>query len=272
MTIDPHEKLDILKTTLAGMGKVAIAFSGGVDSAFLLKVAVETRGTGGVVAVTALSPVFPVRERREAEELVRALGVGQAVVETDELSSADFAKNDVDRCYVCKKRLMAALLEAARRNGADRLLDGANADDRGDYRPGMRAARELGVLSPLLDAGMTKADIRLLSREMDLPTWDKPSFACLASRIPYGQEITAEKLRQVELAEQYFLDRGFRNIRVRHHGDLARIEVEPGDRVRFAVPEFMDAVYQEMKNLGFTYAALDLCGYRTGSMNEGIAT
>jgi uncharacterized protein len=266
--VSDSEKLSRLNAVLAAHSPLAIAFSGGVDSAFLLKAAVTALGADKVLAITARAVAFPDRENREATGLAEELGVRHLQLDFDVLSLPEFVANTPERCYHCKKALFEAMREEAGRNGFSTLADGANVDDEGDYRPGMRATKELGVISPLREAELRKADIRALSRGMGIVAWDKPSFACLASRFPYGQRITREDLARVEAAERYFLEQGWKNIRVRVHGDVARIEVDPGERVRFFDTEMMDRVDAAMRGLGFGYAALDLRGYRTGSMNE----
>lgn len=261
------EKLLKLNEILKSMESVAVAFSGGVDSTFLLKVACDNL-KDKVLAITASSSTFPEREFNEAVEFAKKIGVNHMVIKSEELELEGFAKNPKNRCYYCKKELFTKMIRLAAANGYKFVVDGANADDTGDYRPGMMAARELGVRSPLLEAGFTKADIRRLSKEMNLPTWNKPSFACLSSRVPYGQEITKEKLNMIEKSEQFLLDHGFRQVRVRHHGDIARIEVAPEEREKFFDLGLMDSVSQKLQELGFKYVTLDLKGYRTGSMNE----
>lgn len=263
------DKLYILQNILKDMESVVVAFSGGVDSTFLLKVAKDTL-KDNVLAVTASSSTFPEREMKEAIAFAKDINVRHMVIRSEELEIDGFSSNPKDRCYYCKKELFSKMQSIARENGFKFVVDGANSDDTGDYRPGMRASRELGVRSPLLEAGFTKKDIRILSKEMGLPTWDKPSFACLSSRVPYGQEITKEKLNMIEMAEQYLLDMGFKQVRVRHHGDIARIEVSPEEREKFFDCDVMDKVALKLKEIGFSYAALDLLGYRTGSMNEVI--
>lgn len=268
--MDAHEKLQKLEDNIRHMGSLAVSFSGGVDSTFLLKVATDVLGDRAL-AVTARSSTYPERELKEAEAFAQRIGVRHVVIDSEELDIKGYSDNPVNRCYYCKHELFEKVKEVARQNGIRYVSDGSNLDDLGDYRPGMQAAKELEVVSPLKAAEMTKDDIRLLSREMGLPTWNKPAFACLASRFPYGQKITREKLAMVDQAEQYLLDRGFRQVRVRHHGDLARIEVGPGELNRFFNEEFMAKVYAEFKRIGFTYVTLDLRGYRTGSMNEVIS-
>lgn len=264
-----NEKLNQLRKIIRGYGSAAIAFSGGVDSTFLLKIAAEELGSNAV-AVTAQSSTYPEREYMETVAFAKSLGIRQIVIESEELDIPEFADNPVDRCYYCKNELFGKIMLIAKDLKLYAVLDGTNADDTGDYRPGMQAIYELGIKSPLLDVGLTKAEIRELSHEMELPTWDKQPFACLASRFPYGQHITREKLSMVDRAEQILLDLGFRQVRVRHHGDLARIEVGPKETGRFADEEFAARINSELKQIGFTYVALDLAGYRTGSMNEAL--
>lgn len=262
-----ENKYERLKEILKNLGSAAVAFSGGVDSTFLLKVAHDVLGDN-VIAVTAKSSTYPEREFNEAREYVNAIGVKHIVIISEELEVDEFVKNPTNRCYFCKKELLKKIKQIAKENGINSVVDGANFDDTGDYRPGMKAAKELNVISPLKEAELTKNDIRELSKGLNLPTWDKPSFACLASRIPYGNKITKEKLSMVEKAEQYLIDLGFRQIRVRHHGDIARIEVASEERKKFFDMELMDNVGNEFIKIGFKYVTLDLTGYRTGSMNE----
>jgi uncharacterized protein len=265
--MDAQEKLNVLKDNIRRMGSLAVSFSGGVDSTFLLKVAFDVLGDNAL-AVTARSSTYPERELKEAEAFAKSLGVRHIVIDSEELDIEGYADNPTDRCYYCKRELFEKVRQVAKENGARYVSDGSNLDDLGDYRPGMKAAGELHVESPLKAAGLGKDDIRLLSKEMGLPTWNKPAFACLASRFPYGQKITREKLAMVDKAEQFLLDLGFRQVRVRHHGDLARIEVGPEERGRFFTEGLMEKVYGELKKIGFTYVTLDMKGYRTGSMNE----
>ena len=262
-------KLEKLKNLLKDMGNVAIAFSGGVDSTFLLKVAADVLGEN-VIAVTARSSTYPEREFNEASEYIKKLGAKHAVIRSEELEIDGFSKNPANRCYFCKKELFTKVWKVAEQHGMKYVADGSNMDDLGDYRPGMLALKELGVSSPLREAGLTKENIRSLSREMGLPTWDKQPFACLASRFPYGEEITPEKLRMIDKAEQFLLDLGFKQVRVRHHGDVARIEVARNERSRFFDTDMMDKISERLKEVGFRYVTLDLQGYRTGSMNEGL--
>lgn len=265
-----HQKYQALQQILTDCGSVAVAFSGGVDSAFLLYVAHKALGAKAL-AVTAQSFSFPQWEQSDGENFCKRYGIPQLTVETGTLQADTFRKNPPDRCYHCKKAIFTALLEVAARRGLAAVADGSNMDDLQDYRPGHKALRELGIRSPLREAELTKADIRALSRELGLPTWDKPSYACLASRFVYGEEITVEKLRMVEQAETLLLGLGFRQLRVRIHGKMARIELLPEDISRFMEPEIRQPVYEKLKALGFQYVTLDLGGFRTGSMNEVLS-
>lgn len=269
--MDLQGKLNFLKNQLQDLGGVAVAYSGGVDSTFLLKVAHDVLGDR-VLAVTARSATYPEREFHEATDFARNDGVRHAIVHSEELDLPEFSDNPIHRCYLCKRELFSQIKAIAARDGLRYVIEGSNLDDLNDYRPGLQAIRELGILSPLREAGLSKDDVRTLSRAMGLPTWDKPAFACLASRFPYGQQITREKLRAVEQAEQYLMDLGFRQVRVRHHGDVARIELSPAERGRLWEEALMDRIYEQFKTFGFAYTALDLKGYRTGSMNEVIDT
>lgn len=271
---DAHIKLTQLQDRLRGLGSVLVAFSGGVDSSFLLKAAFDTLAPmgGRVLAVTATSSTYPVRELEEARSIARLTGAEHRVIESEELDIAGFADNPPNRCYYCKGELFGKLAAIARQEGIAAVLDGANADDALDYRPGAQAAREAGVVSPLKEAGLTKAEIRELSKEMGLPTWNKPAFACLASRFPYGETITQSKLSKVELAEEALRALGFNQIRVRFHGDVARIELNSGEIARAIEPEISSQIYRRFKEIGFTYVTVDIMGYRTGSMNETIAS
>ena len=262
-----HCKYSRLKELLASYKSAAIAYSGGVDSTFLLRTAADVLGDKAF-AVTARSSSFPHREMDEAEAFCRENHILQVVCRTEELSIPGFRDNPPDRCYLCKRLIFETLREAALNHGAAVLAEGSNTDDDGDYRPGRIALRELGVASPLHEAGLSKAEIRALSKELGLPTWSKPSAACLASRFAYGETITQEKLRMVDEAEAFLQSLGFGQLRVRIHGSIARIEVLPEELGRFSDAGLRSEVYACLKALGFTYVTLDLAGYRVGSMNE----
>ena len=262
-----NEKLEFLKNYLKNLGSVAVAFSSGVDSTFLLKVAYDVLGDD-VVAITAKSCSFPKRELTESEEFCKQNGIRHIIVESEELKIDGFAENPPNRCYLCKSELFNKMKKAVHELGIENIVEGSNTDDDGDYRPGLIAVKEHGVLSPLREANLSKAEIRELSKEMGLPTWEKQSFACLSSRFPYGEEITEEKLIMVDKAEQYLLDRAFHQLRVRIHGTVARIELQKNEFARLL--EIADDVTAYFKEVGFTYVALDIQGYRTGSMNETL--
>ena len=265
------EKETRLKEILRNLKSAAVAFSGGVDSTFLLKAAAEALG-GKVAAVTGRSLSFPERELEAARRFTREHGLVHLEIDSEELETAGFAANPVNRCYLCKKELFAKILNLAAAQGLETVLEASNLDDEGDYRPGLTAIRELGVLSPLREAGLTKSDIRALSRDWGLSTWDKPSFACLASRFPYGEPITPEGLKKVDAAETFLLSLGCRQVRVRCHdrGRLARIEVDEEGLDLLAAPANRRLVADKFSSLGFTYTALDLQGYRSGSLNETL--
>lgn len=269
---DLDAKLDDLKAALRGKGRVAVAFSAGVDSTFLLAVAHEVLGDG-VVAFSAASPANPQRETDAAARFCAERGIRQIAFGVNELEVEGFDRNPENRCYLCKTHLFGEMTARARAEGIAHVVEGSNVDDLGDYRPGRKALEELGIESPLLEAGMTKADIRALSERMGLPTWDKPSFACLYSRFSYGQLITPELLQRVDAAEQLLLDRGFKTVRVRlaDEGAVARIELAPDDLPRAVAEPERGAIVAGLKDAGFAYVALDLQGYRTGSMNETLA-
>ncbi len=267
MTDALRAKEAALDAYLRSLGGVAVAFSAGVDSTFLLEAARRALGDNAV-AVTARSCLVPDRETAEAQAFCRDRGMEQIVLDFDALAVPGVQDNPPDRCYHCKKALFTAIRAAAEARGLAHVAEGSNLDDLDDYRPGMRAVAELGVLSPLRRAGLTKADVRALSKEMGLPTWDKPSYACLASRFVYGQAITPEKLLMADRAEQYLQSLGFRQARVRVHLDLARIEVPPEDLSRLLAHAGQVEAY--CRDLGFAWAAMDLGGYRTGSMNRTL--
>jgi uncharacterized protein len=269
MTPELQRKYDRLRELLADMGGVVLAYSGGVDSTLLLSVAHEVLADKAL-AVTAFSETYPTREGEAALGFARSLGARIVTIETSELEIENFADNPPERCFYCKSELFGKLKAVAEEHGLPFVADGSNADDLNDHRPGRQAAAELGVRSPLMESGLTKQDIRDLSRERGLPTWDKPSLACLASRFPYGDRITAEKLQQVGEAEAFLRERGFAQVRVRHHGDIARVEVEPQDVPRLMDGELRSAVIGRLRELGFTYVTVDLQGFRSGSMNEPL--
>lgn len=263
-----YRKLSDLRKLLKSFGSAAIAFSGGVDSTFLLKVAHEELGEKAV-AVMVFSPLIPKKEALDAANFCKNENIRQFVLELDPLKIPGFKENPENRCYICKKEIFSKIRSLASENGIFTVCDGSNADDTGDYRPGMQAIRELGIKSPLLECGLTKNEIRILSKEMDLPCWNKPSAACLASRFVYGEEITEKKLKMVERAEDFLREKGFLQLRVRIHGEnLARIEIEKSDFDKILA--IKDEINSFFKELGFVYTTLDLIGFRSGSMNEVI--
>ena len=263
-----QEKYDRLRAILEGMGSVAIGYSGGVDSTLLLKVAADVLGAGAL-AMIGRSATYPTREYEEALALAGSMGVRVVEVHTEETDVRKFQENPPDRCYYCKTELFGRLDDIAAREGIRWIADGTITDDTGDFRPGMKAKAENNVRSPLLEAGLSKAEVRELSRHLGLPTWDKPSFACLSSRFPYGMQITRENLARVDAAETMLRDRGFRSFRVRFHDErTARIEVGGEEIARLAGEPLRTEVVARLKELGFTYVTLDLQGFRSGSMNE----
>jgi pyridinium-3,5-biscarboxylic acid mononucleotide sulfurtransferase len=267
-TISIKEKLENLKKNIGNFNKAAVAFSGGVDSTFLLAVCADTIGKDNVLAVTASSETYTESELASAKELAKQIGVQHIIIKTEELNDPAFSSNPKDRCYHCKKSFYSKAIAVINKSGIGVLLDGTNADDSSDYRPGRTAAQELGIISPLMEEGFTKDNIRNLSKSMDLPSWNKPANPCLASRIPYGNAVTKEKLDVIAKAEKFILAMGFVTVRVRHHGEIARIEIPAPDLSRFMQDNIREHVSQYLKNLGFIWVALDIEGYRMGSLNS----
>lgn len=272
--MEMENKYKKLQEYLRELGSVAVAFSSGVDSTFLLKVAADTLGKESVIAVTASSCSFPERELKEAKEFCSTNGIRHIVCVSEELDIEGFRDNPKNRCYLCKHELFEKILEIAEQNHIAAVVEGSNMDDNGDYRPGLVAVKELGIKSPLRYVGLSKAEIRELSKNLGLSTWDKQSFACLSSRFVYGETINEEKLGMVDKAEQLLLDMGFHQVRVRIHGKdkgyIARIELSPEEFEKILLPDNRSEIYEYFKTLGFAYITLDLKGYRTGSMNETI--
>ena len=267
--IENKKYLDLINF-ISKLGKAAIAFSGGVDSSFLLAAAKNAIGDN-VIAITVDSPALPRYELDDAKKISGLLKVKHIVIK--ESAIEDTVKhNPVNRCYFCKKTEFGSVKAKAAELGVEHVLDGSNADDLNDFRPGMKATRETGVISPLLDLGITKDDIRSFSKSLGLPTWDKPAYACLYSRIPYGQEIKLEDLDKVEKSEKYLIDKGFRNVRVRCHGNLARIEVDPSESRKLFTGSLKPEIVSKLKSFGFDFITVDLLGYRTGSFNEQISS
>ncbi|MFQ6103547.1 MAG: ATP-dependent sacrificial sulfur transferase LarE [Candidatus Glassbacteria bacterium] len=257
-----------MKDRITGCKKALIAYSGGVDSTLLLRCSVDVLGRENVVAATALSETYPARQLEEASKIATLLGVRHVTFETEELKIHGFRQNPPDRCYHCKKELYQKLIELARNENCDVVFDGSNLDDTADYRPGLKALEELGIRSPLVEAGFTKSMVRDVSKDLGLSTWNKPAFACLSSRFPYGSEITEEALSMVDRAEECLRRLGFRQMRVRHYGDLARIEIGKDELDKMLSSDVREEVTRALKNIGYRYVCLDLEGYRTGSMNE----
>lgn len=260
-----------LTEIIKAAGRLAVAFSGGVDSTYLLYKAHEILGDD-VIAVTVSSQVLTEEELERTKAFCEKIGVKQEIVDFDVFEVGQFADNPPDRCYHCKRKIFESIKNVAERFGTDKVSDGSNADDEGDYRPGMRAVKELGVISPLKDANLAKKDIRELSRKAELPTWNSPSAACLASRFAYGEKITDEGLVRVASAERFIKSLGFDGIRVRVHGDIARIEASPDDIVKMMQEELRKRISEELRHLGFRYVTMDMDGYRTGSMNEALGS
>ncbi len=263
-------KYEKLKDYIVSLESVAIAFSGGVDSTFLLYAAKEAL-EDHIIAVTASSCSFPVRELNEAKTYCKEMGIRHRVVKSEELEIEGFSHNPKNRCYLCKHELFEKIRAIADKERIAEVAEGSNLDDNGDYRPGLQAVAELGIKSPLRAVGFTKNEIRILSKYYDLPTWNKQSFACLSSRFPYGELISEEKLGMVDKAEQYLLDLGFHQLRVRIHGKVARIELMPEEFSKLLDDEIRLRVHEEFKSIGFSYVTLDVLGYRTGSMNETLS-
>jgi len=266
---ETERKYEDLKDHLKSMGRVLVAFSGGVDSTFLLKVASDVLGNN-VLAVIASSETYPEREQKEALRLAEDLKVRYKLIRTKELDDPEFRDNPPERCYFCKKELFSRLKEIAAGENIPHVCDGSNFEDTFDFRPGTKAAAELGVHSPLKEAGLDKSEIRILSKKLGLPTWDKPAMACLSSRFPYFTRIEKESLRQIDAAEEFLKSKGFTQLRVRHHDRIARIEIPPQDFPRIVEEGMRNAIVENLKKLGYLYVTIDLAGYRTGSMNEPI--
>jgi uncharacterized protein len=264
-----EKKWKHLKALLDEMKPAVLAYSGGVDSSLLLRAASEVMGAG-LIAATAVSETYPAGELQSAKDFARSLGVTHRILRTEELASEEYVQNPPDRCYYCKKELFEKLRKLADTEGISFILEGSNTDDLSDHRPGRKAAGEYAIRSPLVEAGLSKSEVRELARGLALPVWDKPSLACLSSRIPYGTRITPEILKAIQTAEDHLRAYGFRQVRVRHHGDMARIEVDRSDFAKLLSSGVAERITAALKEIGYTYVCLDLAGYRTGSMNEGM--
>jgi pyridinium-3,5-biscarboxylic acid mononucleotide sulfurtransferase len=263
-----RSKYEQLKRLFQSMGRVLVAYSGGVDSSLLLKVAREVLGDENVLAVTALSPLYPERELTHAKKIAQSLGARHLLIESNELEIEGFSSNPPNRCYYCKRELFGKMIDLAKGEGFHFVVEGSTLDDEKDHRPGRVAIKELGIRSPLHEARFTKREIRELSKSLDLPTWDKPSFACLASRFPYGKEITTEELKRVAEAEDFLFGLGFKQVRIRHYGPLARIEILEEEMGLLMERPLRESVVKRLKGMGYNYVTLDLQGFRSGSMNE----
>lgn len=268
--LNEMNKLEKLKKILGKMESIIVAFSGGVDSSFLLKAAKDVLPKENILAVTAASDTYTRSELAQAKRFAKSLDIRHRVIFTGEMKNRNFTKNTLDRCYYCKKELFRDLKNIARASGFRFVVDASNLDDKKDYRPGNKAKKEFGVRSPLQEAGITKDDLRRYSKRMGLETWDLPPMPCLASRIPYGEEIRKGTLKRIEAAEGFIKGLGVRRVRVRHHDNIARIEVEKKNIKRFFNQKFCGKIIKRLKKLGFVYIVLDIEGYRTGSLNEAL--
>jgi uncharacterized protein len=262
------KKEEKVKEILKSLGSVVIAYSGGVDSTLLLKLSLETLGKERVLAVTAKSPTYPEREVKKAQNIASLLDAHHLIIETREMENSSFYENPPDRCYHCKKELFSLLRKEGEKRGFSVIADGCNADDLKDYRPGKKAAEEMGVRSPLAEARLSKDEVRKLAKKYALPNWDKPSFACLASRIPYGMKITLRRLKKIEKGEGFLQKQGFTEVRLRDHGDIARIEVGKDEIAKVLSPSVREKIAKNLKKLGYLYVTIDLEGYRSGSLNK----